>query len=60
MKIDEVHIGARVNMGPRSTVLYSARVEDAAQLGPMTLVMKGEHIPAQSRWSGNPAAPRAD
>jgi non-ribosomal peptide synthetase-like protein len=57
MKIDRVRIGSRVNIGSRSTVLYSAAVEDRAQLGPMTLVMKGETIPAASRWSGNPAAP---
>ena len=57
MKIDHVHIGQKVNIGPRSTVLYSARVEDGAHLGPMTLVMKGETIPARTFWSGNPAAP---
>ncbi|WP_370454896.1 Pls/PosA family non-ribosomal peptide synthetase [Paucibacter sp. KBW04] len=58
MKIDHVHIGARVNVGPRSTVLYGATVADDAQLGPMTLVMKGENIPAGSAWSGCPAAPQ--
>ncbi|WP_374514695.1 Pls/PosA family non-ribosomal peptide synthetase [Niveibacterium sp.] len=58
MKIDHVHIGAKVNIGPRSTVLYSAAVADGAQLGPLTLVMKGESIPADSRWQGCPAAPQ--
>ena len=40
-------------MGPRSAVLYSAKVGDNARLGPLTLVMKGEHIPAgdQLGWS---------
>jgi non-ribosomal peptide synthetase-like protein len=57
MKIDHVNIGARVYMGPRSAVLYSAVVADDAHLGPLTLVMKGEHIPAGSRWVGCPAAP---
>ena len=57
MKVDHVRIGSRVNIGPRSTVLYSATVHDGAQLGPMTLVMKGESIPPFSVWSGNPAAP---
>ena len=57
MKIDHVDIGARVYMGPRSAVLYSARVGDNARLGPLTLVMKGEHIPAASSWAGCPAAP---
>jgi non-ribosomal peptide synthetase-like protein len=57
MKIDHVHIGARVYIGPRGAVLYSASVADDAWLGPLTLVMKGESIPAASRWSGCPAAP---
>ena len=57
MKIDHVTIGSRVYMGPRSAVLYSAVVADNAQLGALTLVMKGEFIPAASSWKGCPAAP---
>jgi non-ribosomal peptide synthetase-like protein len=57
MKIDQVTIGQRVYMGPRSAVLYSAVVADNAQLGALTLVMKGEFIPAASRWHGCPATP---
>jgi non-ribosomal peptide synthetase-like protein len=56
MKIDHVDIGERVYMGPRSAVLYSAKVGDNARLGPLTLVMKGEHIPAATSWAGCPAA----
>jgi len=59
MKIDTVEIGSRVYMGPRSAVLYSAKVGDNARLGPLTLVMKGENIPAATRWEGCPAAPAA-
>jgi len=57
MKIDRVDIGSKVYIGPRGTVLYSAKVGDNARLGPLTLVMKGEHIPAATSWSGLPAAP---
>ncbi|MDB5992291.1 MAG: Amino acid adenylation [Herbaspirillum sp.] len=57
MKIDHVDIGKRVYMGPRSAVLYGAKVGDDAKLGSLTLVMKGEHIPAASSWRGCPAAP---
>jgi len=57
MKIHPVNVGKQVSIGPRSIVLYGATVNDGAQLGPLTLVMKGESIPAASRWSGNPAAP---
>lgn len=57
MKIDHVKIGSRVTLGPRCTVLYGARVGDGAQLGPLTLVMKGESIPARTCWHGLPASP---
>lgn len=57
MKVDEVVIGERVYIAPRSTVLYSASVADGAHLGPFTLVMKGENIPEMSAWRGCPAAP---
>ncbi|MEN3296302.1 MAG: hypothetical protein V7642_5555, partial [Burkholderiales bacterium] len=57
MKIDHVHIGKRVYMGPRSAVLFGATVADSARIGALTLVMKGEYIPPGSRWSGCPAAP---
>ncbi|MGS0756527.1 hypothetical protein ACVBEH_18955, partial [Roseateles sp. GG27B] len=57
MKVDHVNIGRRVNLGPRSAVLYGAVVGDNAQLGALTLVMKGEFIPPASSWKGCPAAP---
>ncbi|MFP5391171.1 MAG: Pls/PosA family non-ribosomal peptide synthetase [Gammaproteobacteria bacterium] len=57
MKIDHVTIGSKVYMGPRSAVLYSASVGDNARIGALTLVMKGEHIPPATSWSGLPAAP---
>ncbi|WP_036168194.1 Pls/PosA family non-ribosomal peptide synthetase [Massilia sp. 9096] len=58
MKIDQVEIGSKVYIGPRSAVLYSARVGHNAHIGPLTLVMKGEHIPNATSWSGLPAAPQ--
>jgi non-ribosomal peptide synthetase-like protein len=58
MKIDRVDIGSKVYIGPRSAVLYSAKVGDNARIGPLTLVMKGEHIPAATGWHGLPAAPQ--
>ncbi|HJV51896.1 MAG TPA: Pls/PosA family non-ribosomal peptide synthetase [Noviherbaspirillum sp.] len=57
MKIDHVTIGKGVYLGPRSAVLFSANVADGAKIGALTLVMKGEFIPANSRWHGCPAAP---
>ena len=55
MKIDRVHIGARVTIGPRCNVLYGAQVGDDVDLGPLTLVMKGETLPPASAWQGVPA-----
>lgn len=57
MKIGAVHIGRGVTVGPRSIILYSARVGDGASLGPLTLVLKGEDIPPGTRWTGSPAEP---
>jgi acetyltransferase-like isoleucine patch superfamily enzyme len=57
MKIGEISIGARASIGAASTILYDSSVGDDAQLGPLTLVTKGESIPASSCWTGSPARP---
>lgn len=55
MKIGQVTIGNGVCVRSRSTILYNTKVNDNVILEPMTLVMKGEEIPANSTWSGSPA-----
>lgn len=55
MKIGHVHIGNGVCVRSRSTILYDTKINDNVVLEPMTLVMKGEEIPANSTWSGSPA-----
>ena len=57
MKVGEVSIGRGVTIGARTIVLYHARVGDGASLGPLTLILKGEDIPAGTRWTGSPAVP---
>ena len=57
MKIGRVDIGARTTIGPRTTILYDTQVGNAVRLGPLTLVAKGERLPAATRWEGSPAAP---
>lgn len=57
MKIGHVRIGSDVTMSTRSVVLYNAEVGNNAVLGPLTLVMKGEKIPARSAWIGSPSVP---
>ncbi len=59
MKVGRVVVGEGVTVGAGSTVLYDTHVGDYARLGPLTLVMKGEAIPAHSEWAGSPAEPRA-
>ena len=58
MKIGRVEIGARTTIGSRSTILYDTHIGDSVNLGPLTLVAKGERLPAGTRWEGSPAAPR--
>ena len=55
MKIGRVEIGDRVTVGVRSTILYDTQVGDDVRLGPLTLVAKGERLPAGTRWEGSPA-----
>jgi non-ribosomal peptide synthetase-like protein len=59
MKVGRIAVGNGVTVGAGSTVLYDTRVSDYARLGPLTVVMKGEQIPASSAWDGAPAEPRA-
>lgn len=55
MKIGRVEIGVRVSVGARSIILYDTQVGDHVHLGPLTLVAKGEYLPAGTRWEGSPA-----
>jgi len=57
MKIGKISIGARTSVGAAATILYDSAVGDDAHLGPLTLVTKGESIPASSCWTGSPARP---
>ncbi len=57
MKVGRVELGAGVVVGANATVLYDTKVGDYARLEPLTIVMKGESIPAHSEWEGAPAVP---
>ncbi|MEY5100199.1 MAG: hypothetical protein RJA36_2918 [Pseudomonadota bacterium] len=55
MKIGRIRVGADVTVGARTTILYDSVLGDRTRLGPLTLVMKGESLPAGTAWSGSPA-----
>lgn len=57
MKVGRIKIGKDVTVGAGSTVLYDTRLGDGVQIGPLTLVMKGEQLPPRSSWVGSPAQP---
>ncbi|MDP3257776.1 Pls/PosA family non-ribosomal peptide synthetase [Bosea sp. (in: a-proteobacteria)] len=59
MKVGRVHLGKGVCVGAAATVLYDTRVGDFAQIGLLTVIMKGENLPAHTRWEGAPAVPAA-
>jgi carbonic anhydrase/acetyltransferase-like protein (isoleucine patch superfamily) len=46
-------------VGALSTVLYDTHIGDYVRLSPLTVVMKGEALPAHTEWAGAPAVPAA-
>ena len=57
MKMSRIDIGARCKVGAGSLVLYDTRLEEGAALGDLSLLMKGETLPAWTSWEGIPARP---
>ena len=55
MKMSTVSVGSRCTVGSLSLVLYDTRMEDDSSLGDLSLLMKGETLPAGTRWAGIPA-----
>jgi non-ribosomal peptide synthetase-like protein len=60
MKSAELTIGPGCSIGTLSVVLYDTRLEARSRLAPLSLVMKGERLPAGTCWHGIPAQARAD
>jgi non-ribosomal peptide synthetase-like protein len=57
MSLDTVALGTGATMGPHGVILPAASVGDATTVGPVSLVMRGESVPAASYWTGNPVRP---
>ncbi len=57
MKVSGIEIGPRATIGSLAIVLYDSLVEADAQLGDLSVLMKGETLPAGTAWEGSPARP---
>ncbi|NUR90674.1 MAG: amino acid adenylation protein, partial [Nonomuraea sp.] len=56
MSIDTVELAEGATLGPHGVVLPAASVGRHTTVGPASLVMRGESLPASTRWVGNPIA----
>ena len=54
-KCDRTTIGAGCTIGVDALIHYGVTMGDGAVLGTDSFLMKGEDVPARTRWSGNPA-----
>jgi len=63
MKSSRLKIGDECSIGNMSVVLYDTEMKSSASIDSMSLLMKGETLPANTRWIGIPTrqvkAPRA-
>jgi non-ribosomal peptide synthetase-like protein len=59
MKMSYVHVGDRCSVGASSLVLYDTFMGEGSALEDLSLLMKGETLPAGSTWTGIPAIPTA-
>jgi len=57
MKVSGIDIGKRTTVGSLAIALYDSVMEDDAQLGDLSVLMKGETLPAGTAWEGSPAQP---
>jgi non-ribosomal peptide synthetase-like protein len=55
MKMGTIEIAPRCKVGSGTLVLYDTKMEAGATLGELSLLMKGETLPANTRWTGIPA-----
>ncbi|MGH1353346.1 MAG: Pls/PosA family non-ribosomal peptide synthetase, partial [Methyloligellaceae bacterium] len=53
-KADRLTIGEGATISNMAIVLYDTRMEKGSHLGPMSVLMKGEKLPAFSQWAGIP------
>lgn len=57
MSLDTVTLEDGATMGPHGVILPQASIGSGGTVGPASLVMRGESVPASSYWMGNPVSP---
>ena len=55
MKTAGLKIGRNCTIANMSAVLYGTEMKDGSWLGPLSVLMKGETLPAMTRWQGIPS-----
>jgi non-ribosomal peptide synthetase-like protein len=55
MKVSRIKVEERCTVGALAIVLYDAVMEHDSQLGDLSMLMKGETLPASTEWEGLPA-----
>lgn len=55
MKTSDLWIGDKSYIGPMAVALYDSEIQEGASLDGLSLLMKGENLPAWTRWEGIPA-----
>ncbi|HEV7203844.1 MAG TPA: Pls/PosA family non-ribosomal peptide synthetase [Jatrophihabitans sp.] len=57
MRMDRVVLDDGATLGPHCVILPAASLGAGTVVGPASLVMRGEDVPAGTRWIGNPIGP---
>ena len=57
MRMDTVVLEAGATLGTHCVALPASRIGAGATIGPASLVMRGDEVPASTRWQGNPISP---
>ena len=59
LKASRLRVGANCTVGAGSVIVYDTEMEDGSRLGALSLLMKGETLPARTAWVGIPASSEA-
>jgi non-ribosomal peptide synthetase-like protein len=54
MQIGPAELGRRASLGPSTAMLPDTHVGDGCSVGGRSIVMRGETLPANTRWHGAP------